>query len=279
MGKVSKRVASILYMQNNQSLFECPICRNDMTIHDNGNVYCQQNHSFDIAKQGYINFMTKPTQSMYSKSLFESRQTIICSGLYDEVQSKIAQFIGNRATTILDTGCGEGSHLVRICQHLEQEVIGVGIDIAKEGIVVAAKSYENKIWCVGDLAKSPFHEETFDTILNFLSPANYDEFKRLLKPNGKVIKVVPQTSYLKELRTKAFADSDKENYSNEQTVERFKEQFSKVVQERITYTVPLGQHLVPKLLEMTPLGWHIDDEEEIFINEITIDLDVLIGEF
>lgn len=279
MGKVSKRMASILYMKDNQSLFACPICGNDMIIRDDGNVSCYQKHSFDIAKQGYINFMTKPAHSMYSKNLFESRQTIICSGLYDRVQTKIAQLIGNEAETILDTGCGEGSHLVRICESVEQDIVGVGIDISKEGIVAASKFYENKIWCVGDLAKSPFRKETFDIILNFLSPANYEEFKRVLKPNGKVIKVVPQSGYLKEMRTKAFADSEKENYSNEQTVERFKEQFSNVVQERITYTAPLEQRLVPKLLEMTPLGWHIEDEGSIFIDEITIDLDLLVGEY
>lgn len=264
-------------MKEHETLFSCPICKESMSVNDNGHVECGNHHSFDIAKQGYVNFMIKPSASMYSKSLFDSRQEIINSGLYNPIQKTIAQYIGNNVKTILDTGCGEGSHLERICEHLNQQLVAVGIDISKEGIQAAAKYYENKIWCVGDLANSPYKENSFDIILNILSPANYDEFNRLLKPNGKVIKVVPQSGYLKEIRKQAFANSEKESYTNEQTVERFKEKFINVQQERITYTMPLDEHLVPKLLEMTPLGWHLDND--LSLNEITIDLEILIGEF
>lgn len=275
MGKVSKRTASILYMKEQQSLFSCPICKSSMNVGDDGHIVCAKKHSFDIAKQGYVNFMIKPSPSMYSKSLFQSRQEIITSGLYEPIQKAIANLIGKQADAILDTGCGEGSHLEKICSLLNRQILAVGIDISKEGIQVAAKYYEDKIWCVGDLANSPYQEQSFDIILNILSPANYDEFSRLLKPNGKVIKVVPQSGYLKELRKEAFASSEKENYSNEQTVERFKEHFANVEQERITYTMELEPHLVPKLLEMTPLGWHL--QKEVSLNDITIDLEILVG--
>ena len=276
MGKVSKRVASILYMKEHETLFSCPLCKEGMHVTDDGHVLCGNHHSFDIAKQGYVNFMIKPSTSMYSKSLFESRQEIINSGLYNPLQQTIAKYIGNDVKTILDTGCGEGSHLERICNLLPEEVAAVGIDISKEGIQSAAKFYEQKIWCVGDLANSPYKERAFDCILNILSPANYEEFSRLLTPRGKVIKVVPQSDYLKEIRQQAFANSEKESYTNEQTVDRFKAHFANVHKERITYTMPLSKELVPKLLEMTPLGWHL--QEDISLTGITIDLDMLIGE-
>ncbi len=215
---------------------------------------------------------------MYSKELFESRNEIIKSGLYDQVHEKIAELLTSNINYILDTGCGEGTHLVKISEKLDSNIVSVGIDISKEGILTAAKHYEQKIWCVGDLSNSPFQEQTFDCILNFLSPANYDEFKRLLTPKGKVIKVIPQEGYLQQLRKQAFARSEKEKYSNEQTVNRFKEQFSKVEVHRITYTKPLELHHVSNLLKMTPLGWHVENLEKIKINEITIDLDILVGE-
>lgn len=271
---LSKRALCIQNMQEHQMLFACPICAQAVQIEDNGKVTCPSNHSFDIAKQGYINFMTKPVQSMYSKELFEARHNIIANGLYDQLQEQLAQLAVG--THFLDTGCGEGSHLARIVAKCP-EAIGVGIDIAKEGIIAAAKFHTGCIWCVGDLAKSPYNENSFDTIFNILSPANYDEFKRLLKPGGKVIKVVPQEGYLKELRQQAFADSEKERYSNAQTVERFKESFEQVSVEHITYTVPLAPELVPNLLEMTPMGWHIENKAEVVLTEITIDLNILVG--
>lgn len=277
MGVLSKREASAQQIAKYIVLFSCPICQSDMTMRAPAMLVCTNNHSFDLAKQGYVNVMTHPTTSKYSKALFESRMTIIQSGLYDALQQDIANIVKG-AQTILDTGCGEGSHLARICTLLEDSVVGVGIDIAKEGIIEAAKYYPEQIWCVGDLAKSPFQSDSFDIVLNILSPANYEEFKRLLKPNGLVVKVVPQHHYLKELRAELYADSDKVEYSNEQTVARFRESFDHVSVKRLTYTVQLLPELIPALLEMTPMGWHKDNKNDITLSEITIDVDILIGQ-
>lgn len=271
---LSKRAVCIQNMQYNESIFICPICARQVQVEDSGTIVCTNNHSFDIAKQGYINFMTRPVQSMYAKELFEARHEIISSGLYDALQTRLAELAVG--VHLLDTGCGEGSHLARITAK-RPGAISVGIDIAKEGILAAAKFYPGLMWCVGDLAKSPYKKESFDTIFNILSPANYEEFKRVLKPGGKVIKVVPHEGYLKELRQQAFAHSEKESYTNEETVVRFKESFKQVKAERLTYTLPLTQALVPKLLEMTPMGWHIERKNEIMLNEITVDVLLLSG--
>ncbi|MCM3723742.1 putative RNA methyltransferase [Solibacillus isronensis] len=276
MGLLSKRALSIQQFQFNSRLFACPICKQEIEISNEGKMSCLSNHTFDVAKQGYVYMLNRPVHSMYGKELFDSRHTVIQAGIYDRLQAAIAREITVDQPIILDTGCGEGSHLHRICQQLDCPV-GVGIDISKEGIIAAAKYNPEELWCVGDLANSPFNEQSFDAILNILSPANYDEFKRLLKRGGKVIKVVPQENYLKELRKQAFADSEKESYTNSQTVERFKASFANTEVKRITYTVPLESHLVQNLLEMTPMGWHIDDKESIQLQEITIDLDLLIG--
>ena len=276
MAQLSKRLMALALMQQQASLFACPICAQSILITDNGTLRCENQHSFDIAKQGSIHLLPRTVTSMYSKELFEARHAVIVSGLYDTVQQKIAELIQAQAPIVLDTGCGEGSHLARICAQ-KPGAVGVGIDIAKECILTAAKNYSGFIWCVGDLANSPYSEASFDVVLNFLSPANYEEFKRLLKPNGQVIKVVPQENYLKELRVQAFAESEKEAYSNEQTVARFKENFAQVTVHRVTYTMPLAEAIVPKLLEMTPMGWHIPDREQIRLSEITIDLDILVG--
>ncbi|MEX3746971.1 MULTISPECIES: putative RNA methyltransferase [Lysinibacillus] len=274
MGALSKRAAGAALMDENITLFACPICQESIGVFEQGRLVCSSNHSFDIAKQGYINMLTHGAISKYSKELFESRKAVIDSGIYDLVEDKIGELIAN-AETVLDTGCGEGSHLARIMA--KKQGIGIGIDIAKEGILAAARHYPEQIWCVGDLAKSPFARSSFDAILNILSPANYEEFKRLLTQNGCVVKVVPQSGYLHELRAQLYADSTKESYSNEQIVARFKDSFADVSVERITYTVPLATELVPALLEMTPMGWHKKEEANIHLEEITIDVDVLVG--
>ncbi|MER1998150.1 MAG: putative RNA methyltransferase [Lysinibacillus sp.] len=271
---LSKRQQAIQTMQTHEQMLQCPLCKEVMTVAETGAVQCLNRHSYDIAKQGYVYLLTKPMQSMYSKELFEARHDVIASGLYDEVQQKVAKLLPKGR--VLDTGCGEGSHLVRMLES-RPDCTGIGIDIAKEAIVAAAKFATGPIWCVGDLANSPFAAGSFSSILNFLSPANYDEFKRLLQPDGIVIKVVPEEGYLKELRAQAFANSKKETYSNDQTVQRFEENFQQVEKYRVTYSVPLQASLVPKLLQMTPMGWHIDNKENVQLPHITIDVSILVG--
>lgn len=211
---------------------------------------------------------------MYTKELFTSRRLVLESGLYDDVQQALAKLV-IKGQTVLDTGCGEGTHLARVCE--QSGAFGIGIDLAKEGIIEAARHYTNEVWIVGDLAKAPFQQHTFDAIFNILSPANYEEFKRLLKEDGAVIKVVPAEHYLVELRQQLFADSEKETYSNAQTVARFHEAFSDVTEQRVTTTKPVSSQLLPHLLNMTPMGWHRDDKADITLTEITIDVVILVG--
>nr|WP_245671930.1 methyltransferase domain-containing protein [Caryophanon latum] len=273
---LSRRAEGIQLLRAHEEKLSCPHCAQQVTVSEEGRIACENNHSFDVAKQGYVNMLTHAVQSMYTKDLFTSRKTVLESGLYDDVQRTLASYIENGAV-VLDTGCGEGTHLARICE--KSGAFGIGIDLAKEGIIEAARHYKKEAWIVGDLAKSPFPAATFDAILNILSPANYDEFKRLLKPNGRVIKVVPAERYLTELRQQLFADSEKESYSNAQTVARFNEAFTHVEQQRVTTTMALTPELVPHLLNMTPMGWHRDETKDITLSHITIDVDVLIGTY
>jgi len=272
------------------SAFKCPVCGSSVKVVDLKSLVCMNNHSFDFAKQGYINLTTHPVKSHYSKELFEARNKIIMeSSLYNEIHKTIAKEIqehlkvANTPFMMVDLGCGEGSHLQRILAECQgSEIIGVGLDLSKEGIVLAAKRYDDPIWIVGDLAKSPLEDHTFQVILNILSPSNYKEFKRLLVKNGLVIKVVPGPNYLKELRESLFPNDDKKDYSNDETVSLFKKHFKLLNISHLNYSKKLTKTELENLVQMTPLAWSGDKRRiEAFINqssaEITVDLDILVG--
>src|SRR5699024_10863755 len=147
--------------------------------------------------------------------------------------------------SIVDMGAGEGSHLYHISNKLQSNfdktVVGIGLDISKEGILEAAKNYENNIWIVADLAKTPMIDRTVDVMLNILSPSNYEEFNRLLKDDGIMIKIVPREGYLKELRQYFYGESKNRDYSNEKVITLFKNKFDLVDQFTINYTSVLDQ--------------------------------------
>jgi len=256
-----------------------------MIMEDKSRLVCTDNHSFDLSKNGYVNLAPQAHVTKYDKSLFEARKTVMSSGFFNQVLEFITHKVrvhieGREQAFILDAGCGEGTHLSAILSQLPGKTTGVGIDLAKEGITAAAKEYPGSIWSVADLANCPFQENQFDVILNILSPANYAEFTRLLKPDGLFVKAVPESGYLKELRS-VFYD-DEERIDDTDPVARFALRYDAVTTERITYVFPLSSGLLEPLIRMTPLTWGASEEkiEEALgmdIQNITIDFTVISG--
>jgi len=292
LSKQTKRIQNAAFVRDFASIFQCPVCGSSMVVEDLTSLVCEKNHSFDFTKQGYVNLNPHAGKHKYSKDLFEARKQLMADEgffhpLIERLSEMIHQHTKNKETLIMaDMGCGEGSHLSAICELLEASygtrVNGAGIDIAKEGIMVAAKNYSEKIWAVADLANPPFKDRQFDVILNILSPSNYAEFHRLLSTDGLVAKVVPQSGYLKELREVFFEDPDKQTYSNADIVSHFEENFQVIDRTRVSYTADIGKTALKSLIQMTPLTWAVEEEKlTSFLDrnatDITVDLEILIG--
>lgn len=293
MAVLNKRMRSIHRARDFQWIFQCPLCETKMDVDEGGCLICEKRHTFDFAKQGYVNLLTRPTATKYDKDLFVSRRKIIAEEkFFQPLIEKLAKLISNQfperdnSLFILDSGCGEGSHLAEIIHLLGKNgysnLQGIGIDIAKAGIIEAAKSYEELFWSVADLAQSPFQNETFDVILNILSPSNYKEFTRLLNGKGLLLKAVPGPKYLKELREGLFNEPDKQKYSNKDVIKLFEEHFQLIAREKVHYTVELKRDALSNLLKMTPLTWGIEEERiQSLLDkkqmEITVELELLVG--
>ncbi|GAB6929080.1 hypothetical protein JCM10914A_30630 [Paenibacillus sp. JCM 10914] len=274
-------------------MFNCPICGNSMKVEQSVSLVCEKQHCYDISKQGYVNMLFHTTKTKYDRALFESRNIISRSGFFDPmlegISNRILQAQGadrGGELKILDAGCGEGSHLMEVVSQLEErqsshKVLGVGVDIAKEGIVMASKAGADQVWCVADLAHSPFADRQFDFIMNILSPSNYAEFRRLLADDGMVIKVIPGDDYLQELRKMFYSQTSKESYSNDHTMELFSRHYERIDSERIQYRVVLDSKRMNHLINMTPLSWGASPEtcEQTMGDEmeVTVDFTVLYG--
>lgn len=287
--QLNKRIMSASYVSHFESIFKCPICGSSMRVLDLKSLVCGNHHTFDFAKQGYVNLIPHQIKTKYNKELFEARKRIAENSFFVPLTKTIAELINKHVLKnqicILDAGCGEGSHLSNLCNLIVQDkeiVTGVGIDISKVGILIAAQNHSNKVWTVADLANIPFKDEEFDVVLNILSPSNYAEFTRILKPGGIVVKVVPQSGYLKELRQIFFDEPDKQSYSNAETVDRFNEFFEIINRSRLRYSINLEKTIIQSLVQMTPLSWGaIDGRVNSFLQsdsvDITVDLEILIG--
>ncbi|MFC3418669.1 putative RNA methyltransferase [Salinicoccus hispanicus] len=282
---MNKKERSAALVSEYAALIRCPVCGGDMHVDSLASLTCSTNHAFDFAKQGYVNMLNKPVTTQYDQALFKNRRDFILeSGFYEKMHEAVVDIMHRLDTddmTVLDAGSGEGSHMERILAKVEGKHIGFGIDIAKEGILIAAKNYPDSIWFVGDLANLPLKDGSCDVILNILSPANYSEFNRAIKPGGIVIKVVPQSGYLGELREALYRDTDKAEYDNAGTVSLFEENFEVLERVQVKEKVMLDRTSLANLIHMSPLAWnHEAGELDDFISEerpVTIDLEILVG--
>lgn len=253
-----------------ESLFKCPLCSGAMSMNDTYSLTCQSKHTFDLSKKGYLNLLTTATSPVYSKELFEARHKVCKAGFYDplidaleEIISRYQKRIIKKDTSILDAGCGEGTHIYDIYKRINESWKSTffGVDISKDSINIAANNKADIIWCVADLARLPFEKKSFDLILNILSPANYGEFQRVLTDEGIVVKVVPGRHYLKELRESFYSHLETVKYSNSKVINYFSEKLKVEDIQNINYKFDIIKELLPYLIKMTPLTWGKNTEK------------------
>ena len=182
------------------SVFACPICRENLTLVESS-LKCENRHSFDLAKFGYVNLAPQIKQSAnYDKENFQNRQQILEAGFYQAILEAVSDLLSNskNAKTILDIGCGEGFYSRKL-QESHSDKTFYAFDISKDSVQIAAKSEPNWAvnWFVGDLARLPIKDASMDILLDIFSPANYGEFRRVLSKDGILIKVIPTENHLK----------------------------------------------------------------------------------
>jgi len=278
-----KKIKRIDQLQRNLQAqiptFRCPHCQSPFAKLEAYSLYCTQNHSYNLNKKGYIHLMATNHKTIYDKELFTSRNLIYQAGIYEPFLTELTNQIKalNLKGTALDAGTGEGYFLNFLQQKLP-DLTYIGLDIAKDGLSVAAQSELPIIWTLADLANLPLQDNTLDLILNILSPANYDEFQRTLKPEGYLLKIIPGKDYLKEIRTAIKGKL----HSNDLVIQQFTNNFTLIHNTSITYPTPITPDLWKHLIRMTPMTSALTLEERELLEHapapnITIDLVFLIG--
>ena len=262
--------------------FACPVCQENLTLVESS-LKCNNRHSFDLAKFGYVNLAPQIKQSAnYDKENFQNRQEILESGFYQAILEVVSDLLSNskNAKTILDIGCGEGFYSRKLQEsHLDKTFYA--FDISKDSVQIATKSEPNWAvnWFVGDLARLPIKDASMDILLDIFSPANYGEFRRVLSKDGILIKVIPTKNHLKEIRQKAQDQLTNKDYSNQDIKNHFQEHFTILSSQTASLTKTITAEQLKALLSMTPLLFHIDQSKIDWsqLAEITIEAEILVG--
>ncbi len=280
------------------SILRCPICTHPFTLADHSLV-CSLRHSFDIAREGYVNLLQKKVASTVgdSREMLQARRAFFEHGHYRPISNQLNDLVTTTLmsnpslpVTILDAGCGEGYYSGHLQQHLMNQPSNapdahqsppihiIGIDIARDAIRLAARRYKNSNFLVADTKEVlPFMDHTFGIVLAIFAPRNPKEFARLLAPGGSVIIIAPGPDHLHQLRQHLPLLQIEEN-KQQHIIEQFSTfpTFSLTQTLRITYTIQLAGSEIAQLVLMTPTNRHLSPEQRQQIArlepmEITVD--------
>ena len=280
------------------TILQCPVCRDLLLLSADG-YQCSRMHTFDAARQGYVNFLLSHKKHSKepgdSPEMILSRRRFLNLGLYDKVSEGINQAVVDAlpdaeresAFTIIDAGCGEGFYLKRLKGCLSG-LLGntnageyYGVDISKFAVRQATQRDAAINWFVASIADLPFVPASFNIVLNIFSPANVAEFSRILKRTGKLVLVSPGPRHLNGLREIIYPVA--REHAQPEMGEQARKLFALSATTRINYPIELKTKAeIMDLLAMTPYFWNIGlstKSKVEALDRLALDVDVEIRVF
>lgn len=240
---------------NNQQL-SCPICRTILTLQ--GKTYqCYNRHSYDIAKEGYVNLHVVQHKNSHSAGdtalSVQARRRFLAGGFYEPLRQKIGQVIDTLSpVTILDIGCGEGYYTSQLARAGQV----VGLDIAKTAIMTASKTYKNTdigkriTWVVGTGSVLPIADGSMDVCTSFFSPLPKSEMLRVLKSEGYLLVATPAPHHLYAMRERLFETVNPHNPTK--FINELAPEFCLASEWQIDAPMCLDSQNLSDLIDMTP---------------------------
>ena len=181
----------------------CPICGLELNKRERQFV-CEGNHSFDIARQGYVNLLA--VQQKHSKNPGDTREQVLSRRAFLEEghYAPICQTLIDTARElhitgpILDVGCGEGYYSSRLADALNAEL--TGLDISKEAVRCAAAKYKGKLWMCATASHIPVEDGSAQLITSLFALTLPEEFARCLQSGGYYFQVLAAEDHLLGLK-------------------------------------------------------------------------------
>jgi 23S rRNA (guanine745-N1)-methyltransferase len=261
-------------------IWQCPVCSKPLVELD-ARLCCENNHSFDRAKQGYFNLLLsnqkRSAEPGDSKAMMQARREFLNTGLYRPLLQQLQQWLVNKTDSktpvnLLDCGSGEGYYLAALVANTN--VYGYGIDISKVACSMAARVQQitqlncssaiNMHYAVASNFNLPIQSDSVDVVLRLFAPSDDAEVCRVLNEGGEFWRVSPGPDHLTQLKAQLYEQSmphDMPTIPNgmrllRRTMVRFDLKLSSA-----------GQ--IQQLLGMTPFVWQAPKQKQEGLQKIS----------
>jgi 23S rRNA (guanine745-N1)-methyltransferase len=180
----------------------CPVCGEGLSRTGDQALRCRQGHSFDIARQGYVNLTAgRSPHPGDTAEMIADRAAFLAEGHYDFIAEALAETVRAADGLVLDAGTGTGTYLAQVLESLP-DAPGLGLDVSKPALRRAARCHPRAGAALADLWRPlPLADGSVSVLLNVFAPRNGPEFHRILRPDGMLLVVTPAQDHLEELVT------------------------------------------------------------------------------
>ena len=237
----------------------CPICASPLS-RETGCWRCPNQHSFDIARQGYVNLL--PVNQKHSlhpgdtQLQVAARREFLDGGFYQPIARALIETARARSIQgeILDVGCGEGYYSAQLAQVLNLPL--TGLDISKEAVRRAAGKYKGYQWLCATASHIPVPDGSAGLVMSLFALTMPQEFHRVLAPGGYFFQVLAKSDHLLGLKSIIYDQVTEKAPQEIPELPGFT--LEETVPVRFSFTVEGRQ--VHNLLAMTPHWFRISKE-------------------
>jgi 23S rRNA (guanine745-N1)-methyltransferase len=183
-------------------LLRCPHCDGALQL-DERQLRCARGHSFDVARQGYVNLLPgRPsTGTGDSSAMVEARTAFLARGHYRPFAAAVAAAMAEVPSDepVAEVGAGTAYYLAHVLD--ERSGAGVALDVSTSAARRAARAHERIGSVVADAwTRLPLADGCLGGALVAFAPRSGGELARVVAPGGRLAVLVPATDHLQELR-------------------------------------------------------------------------------
>ena len=247
----------------------CPIC-GEVLRKQERQYTCENRHSFDIARQGYVNLL--PVQQKRSLTPGDTREQVLSrrafleSGCYQPIADALVA-AGKRhriSGQILDIGCGEGWYCAKLADALNLPL--TGLDISKEAVRCAAAKYKNHQWLCATAAHIPVADGSISLATSLFALTLPEEFHRILAEGGLYFQVLAAEDHLLGLKSIIY---DELHHKEKDTVPELPG-FQRLESIPIRFDFTVEGEQIRNLFSMTPHVFRIGKAGAERLNETKV---------